>query len=1321
MTYLLSIILFLAPQESNVKMQGYTVTEFPSKQGEPVDYIIITTNKLKPAFERLRDWKREKGINCVIRTVSWINSNYPGCDLPERIRNFLRESYYEWGTQWVLMGGDIIDVPARRVRSKNHYTGYYELLTDMYYACLNGSWNANGNEGWGEVLLDNTDYDIHLWVGRLLGSTLQEIEAGIDKILEVEKEPESEYLNKLLLIAGALWSGGIQSAEHCRQIAKCFPDYFQIDSLFQKDSLDGVCVLTKQAVLDSLEQGYFYVYFVSHGSQTQDFAHPISIGREDIDSLNNPPFSITAVSCYMNWVDVDCISRHFMLNPNGGSFTYRGSSRVGWDAQEEELNTHFYCNCGLFDEDSTAEVGKLAAYAKAKISQHIRSGKDVDNNSRDAFLSYVLLGDPEVRLWRNIPETLLVEVPEIVDIGEEEFTVVIRNQSLEPLPNTRVCISRHFEDEVYAKGWTNQNGEITFILCPEAPGVLKIVATHQDFLPYEGHIFVNPTKPFVRYKSHFVTAPPEGGKIFTLYLSLENTGATVASNVRVKLLPNSSLVTLSGDSTQYYGNIVAGENKTMKYKGKIDLVSPPGEVIFYITSSYSEGTTSEDTFNLTLIAPELTHYSHFLDKDSILEGVPTKLSFRVKNSGNNKADKVIAHLLSLSPEISVTDSTEEIDSIPALKIETIRNCFTFVASAPVAEPEFILELKDSVGREWADTFCIKYPNPPKDIFSYTKSYGISVLWNPVKVYGYNVYRLPDSLLLNFNLITEVPIFTDKKVGGFDSYFYVVTGVDSELNESKFSPQVYGRANPDFKPGWPQSGSGISAGFNNTSPVVGDLVPSVDGLEIIANGSSNELFAWHSNGEGVTSFNGLFAEDLGGAWTSPALGDIDNDGNLEIVRVQSFAGNPHLYVFRNDGTPLPGFPVQLVGDWGAFASPTLQDLDGDSLLEIIAVGHSSGWVYVFRADGTGFLNSDGTFAEMESGGETFGAPGVADIDDDDTLEIIAACPSGLYAWKPNGELLPNWPVKTLGKPSSPAIGDLDPSYPGLEIAIYVSQRQLYVFHADGTLFWKKYCSAGGKWTRMSHPVIGDIDNDGTLEIALSGTNKLYLWNHDGTPVNTGETFIPMMDVVSRASAVIGDIDGDDSCEIIIATLNEGNIYAIEQDGTIAKGFPIISNGLMDGTPTIADIDRDGKNELIINTNTPDVRVWGVLGNKIEWGTFAHDRWHTGLYGFVPPDTTPAAVEEKPEVFCFRLLQNTPNPFRQTTSIKYQIPSKSKVSLKVYDIAGRLVQTLVNEELAKGAYTTKWAGENAFGNKVARGVYFYRLKTGKFTASKKLILM
>lgn len=129
----------------------------------------------------------------------------------------------------------------------------------------------------------------------------------------------------------------------------------------------------------------------------------------------------------------------------------------------------------------------------------------------------------------------------------------------------------------------------------------------------------------------------------------------------------------------------------------------------------------------------------------------------------------------------------------------------------------------------------------------------------------------------------------------------------------------------------------------------------------------------------------------------------------------------------------------------------------------------------------------------------------------------------------------------------------------------------------------------------------------------------------------------------------------------------------------------------------------------------------MGEKIEWGTLAHDRWHTGLYGFKPPDEIVEVEEERSKILCFKLFQNIPNPFREVTSIKYQIPAASKVSLKIYDVAGRLVRTLINEEMPKGDYTVKWEGKDNYGNRVARGIYFYKFKASQFTTSKKLILM
>ncbi|MDZ7623904.1 MAG: T9SS type A sorting domain-containing protein [Ignavibacteriaceae bacterium] len=82
----------------------------------------------------------------------------------------------------------------------------------------------------------------------------------------------------------------------------------------------------------------------------------------------------------------------------------------------------------------------------------------------------------------------------------------------------------------------------------------------------------------------------------------------------------------------------------------------------------------------------------------------------------------------------------------------------------------------------------------------------------------------------------------------------------------------------------------------------------------------------------------------------------------------------------------------------------------------------------------------------------------------------------------------------------------------------------------------------------------------------------------------------------------------------------------------------------------------------------------------------------------------------------MYQNYPNPFNPVTSIRFQIPYLQKVELKIFDILGREVITLVNEEKMTGVYEVKFNASN-----LASGVYFYRLKTQDFIASKKLLLL
>jgi hypothetical protein len=101
------------------------------------------------------------------------------------------------------------------------------------------------------------------------------------------------------------------------------------------------------------------------------------------------------------------------------------------------------------------------------------------------------------------------------------------------------------------------------------------------------------------------------------------------------------------------------------------------------------------------------------------------------------------------------------------------------------------------------------------------------------------------------------------------------------------------------------------------------------------------------------------------------------------------------------------------------------------------------------------------------------------------------------------------------------------------------------------------------------------------------------------------------------------------------------------------------------------------------------------------------------------SSPTSVNEKDKsqvLKRFDLCQNYPNPFNPTTTISFNLPSRSFVSLKVFNLLGREVATIVSEELSEGKYLRQWkAGD------MASGVYFYRLQAGSFTETKKLLLL
>jgi photosystem II stability/assembly factor-like uncharacterized protein len=142
-------------------------------------------------------------------------------------------------------------------------------------------------------------------------------------------------------------------------------------------------------------------------------------------------------------------------------------------------------------------------------------------------------------------------------------------------------------------------------------------------------------------------------------------------------------------------------------------------------------------------------------------------------------------------------------------------------------------------------------------------------------------------------------------------------------------------------------------------------------------------------------------------------------------------------------------------------------------------------------------------------------------------------------------------------------------------------------------------------------------------------------------------------------------------------------------------------------------EDGDNWSPRNSGLIDVSILSLLCDSSDYLYVA--TMSTGVYRSTLP-TTSMEEDGIALIRTYKLNQNYPNPFNPATTITYQIPQTGFVSLKVYDILGREVATLVNEEKLAGSYEVQFEGSG-----LTSGIYFYQLKAGEYSETKKMSLL
>ncbi|HCV42689.1 MAG TPA: hypothetical protein DGH68_04330, partial [Bacteroidetes bacterium] len=490
----------------------------------------------------------------------------------------------------------------------------------------------------------------------------------------------------------------------------------------------------------------------------------------------------------------------------------------------------------------------------------------------------------------------------------------------------------------------------------------------------------------------------------------------------------------------------------------------------------------------------------------------------------------------------------------------------------------------------------------------------------------------------------------------------------------------------FKASLPGMAFSIAAGRFDNSTTPGIAVSDYD---------NRQVFLFHNTGAGRT-FSHTGTVFTGFRPVEVRFADFDGDNNLDLI----VGGDTNsIGVFWGNGS-------------GGFSSPTMVGTFGRvrSLEPVYFNGQHANTIWI--TEDNGFLPNAGFLGNLVNLGNrqlchdiTYRVQGISYVHD--------TIPSVMTAL---------------------AVGDFDSTTSGNEIATLAFDfvPRFMITRPDEILFGTPCSSAGRLGFFNSHSqyafptasflgfgsniAVGDFDGDGDKDFITTGAseNECVFLRNQGNATFVVDT---ISTTATRGVAALDyENDGDLDFVTINRTLDSLGVTIFLNDGAghftekrnchypFASGWP---NGIV-----AADFDLDGRKDIAIVSRT--------IGG--------HDSLFV-LYNLGGLNaTTGVADHPKSELpQGFSLLQNYPNPFNPSTRIEYTLSVESGVAIKVYNILGQEVATLVNEQQSGGRHVVEWNGRSTNGLAVSSGVYFYRIEArqldGQFqyASVKKMVLM
>jgi len=494
-------------------------------------------------------------------------------------------------------------------------------------------------------------------------------------------------------------------------------------------------------------------------------------------------------------------------------------------------------------------------------------------------------------------------------------------------------------------------------------------------------------------------------------------------------------------------------------------------------------------------------------------------------------------------------------------------------------------------------------------------------------------------------------------------------------------------------GWPFNVGGAST----SSPIIANIDTDPQ-KEIIFGDQTGAIHAVKN--DGVTELPGFPIATGSQVIGSIAMSDTNNDGHKEFAACLQ---NNSIVFFNHTGTVLWTIPAG-----GTLRSGPIITSLGTNASRQVVTATQTGTVIAINTDGTYYPNFPAAI-----GGAILGPPAIADLNNDGTQEIIVATLNGnLHAVNSaTAQNISGFPVTMQGGSQNPiTIANLDAD-PNPEILVATSTAgYLSAYNHDGSVLFQK--NIGGQIKTGS--VVADVNNDGTKEIILAAASgMLYIMSGNGTdlpntPINIGQAV--------ECTPTVARFDGSNLAGIIFGDTN-GKLHSVRADGTESPNFPINLGGNVKVSAALGDIDNDNDFDIVI----PNDSGFYVIDIKrpaqsYEWYCFLGTYNRGGnIY-----QATPVEDAGIPAIGTM-LNANYPNPFNPSTVISFNLAQSGNVSISIFNQKGQIVRTLVDSQMPAGAHQIVWNGMDDHGSSVSSGIYYYRMTSGKYTSTRKMVMM